>query len=165
MHRSVVVVGILAACFASPAVAAPVRVAVFDFELIDTSLDGAMSGPKVEEAERLDRIGAQLREAVAGATGFEVADIGPVEASAKAQNLQGCGGCDRGLAQKVGADWSVTGTVQKVSNLILNINVYVKDVGSGQLTQVMSVDIRGNNDESWQRGMSWLIRHRLKLEP
>ena len=47
-------------------------------------------------------------------------------------NLQACGGCD----VQAGADSSapistITGTVQKVSNLILNMNVYLRDVGDG----------------------------------
>ena len=40
---------------------------------------------------------------------------------AQASNLQACGGCDMHLAQRIGAELAITGTVQKVSNLILNI--------------------------------------------
>lgn len=139
------------------------RVAVFDFELIDTSLQGELSGPQEAETRRLRELGAQLRGAFENADGFVLADIGPVSAEAAGRNLQNCGGCDRTLAGQVGADWSVTGTVQKVSNLILNINLYVRDVDSGELVQVMSADIRGNTDESWRRGLDWLIRNRLDL--
>ena len=35
--------------------------------------------------------------------------------------------CERDFAIKAGADWAAWGTVQKVSNLILNINVYIED--------------------------------------
>ena len=58
----------------------------------------------------------------------------------------------------------MTGTVHKVSNLILNINVTVRDAGSGQAVRAGSVDIRGNTDESWLRGVSYLVRNRL-LDP
>jgi putative ABC transport system permease protein len=40
------------------------------------------------------------------------------------------------------------GVVQKVSNLILNINVYLRDAHTGHLVTSMSVDFRGNTDES-----------------
>ena len=33
----------------------------------------------------------------------------------------------------LGADLAITGVVQKVSNLILNINIYVRDVHTGRL--------------------------------
>jgi hypothetical protein len=38
--------------------------------------------------------------------------------------------------------------VQKVSDLILNLNVYMTDVAARKLAFVHSVDIRGNTDES-----------------
>jgi Protein of unknown function (DUF2380) len=49
--------------------------------------------------------------------------------------------------------------VQKVSNLILNINVYVKDAVSGKQEFVKSVDIRGDNDEAWPRGLDYMLRN------
>ena len=39
-------------------------VAVFDFELIDTSLQGEMNGPRADEQERLIRLSDQLRQRV-----------------------------------------------------------------------------------------------------
>lgn len=51
--------------------------------------------------------------------------------------------------------------VQKVSNLILSMNVYVRDAHTGNLVAIMSVDFRGNTDESWSRAMSYLLRNRL----
>ncbi|MGI9387195.1 MAG: DUF2380 domain-containing protein, partial [Methyloligellaceae bacterium] len=51
--------------------------------------------------------------------------------------------------------------VQKVSNLILNINIIIRDTASSKITRVMSADIRGNTDESWIHGVKWLVRNRL----
>jgi len=48
-----------------------------------------------------------------------------------------------------------------VSNLILNINVVARDVTTGRVIGAGSVDIRGNTDESWSRGLSYLLRNRL----
>ena len=48
--------------------------------------------------------------------------------------------------------------VQKVSNLILNINLEIKDVATGATRLTKSVDIRGNTDTSWRRGISYLVR-------
>ena len=58
-----------------------------------------------------------------------------------------CGGCEAALATKVGAQVAVIGWVQKVSNLILNINVVIRDASSGAVLHAGSVDIRGNTDE------------------
>ena len=50
-------------------------------------------------------------------------------------------------------------TVQKARNLILNINVYREDARTSKMEFVKSVDIRGNTDESWQRGLDYILRH------
>lgn len=145
----------------APAHAGPPKVAVFDFELVDTSLQGEVDGPRRDEHDRLMRAGDQLRRELAESGKFHLLDISPVNAAAHGSNLQACGGCDVQFAQQLGADLAITGVVQKVSNLILNINLYLRDVRTGQLVTVMSVDLRGNTDESWSRAMNYLLRNRL----
>ena len=51
----------------------------------------------------------------------------------------------------------MTGWVQKVSNLILNMNIVVRDAKTGQVILSKSVDMRGNTDESWSRALDWLV--------
>jgi hypothetical protein len=150
---------------ASAAAAEPMRVAVFDFELIDTSLEGEMQGTSPEEKARLAKLAPVLREKLAASDRYVVVDTAPVSDRAHAQNLQACGGCDATLAHEAGADIALTGTVQKVSNLILNINVYLRDAKDDRLLQSMSADFRGNTDESWSRALNYLIRNRLLAEP
>jgi Protein of unknown function (DUF2380) len=145
---------------AAPSEAAT-KIAVFDFELIDTSLQGEVDGPRKDEQERLARAAVQLRQALADSGRFQVLDIAPVSVAAHNSNLQACGGCEVKLAQQIGADLVITGVVQKVSNLILNMNINLHDVHSGQQVAVMSADLRGNTDESWTRTMGWLIRNRM----
>ena len=144
-----------------PVHADPPKVAVFDFELVDTSLQGEVNGPRTAEQGRLMRVGDQLRKELTESGKFHLLDISPVNAAAHGSNLQACGGCDVQYAERLGADLAITGVVQKVSNLILNINIYVRDVHSGRLVTVASADMRGNTDESWSRAMSYLVRNRL----
>jgi len=151
-------------CALAAAVSAePARptVAVFDFELIDTSLEGTLRGPRDDERARLAHVGTQLRERLRESGRFDVLDVAPVAGEAAASNLQSCGGCDIALAKRIGAELAITGTVQKVSNLILNMNIYVRDVSAETTVAVMSADMRGNTDESWSRALDWLVRNRL----
>ncbi|MCQ8783156.1 DUF3280 domain-containing protein [Mangrovibrevibacter kandeliae] len=147
-----------------PALAAERKVAVFDFELNDTSLDGQMRGVQPAETARLERLAPALVAKFDAEPGFAAVDTAPVEKRAASQHLQACGGCDVTLAKSVGADLAVTGEVQKVSNLILNINVYVRDTGTGKKVAGGSADIRGNTDESWSRGIDYLYRNVLKKQ-
>lgn len=158
-------VAMLAAMPLRPAYAEPTRVAVFDLELLDTSLDGQMLGTTEAELRRLAALSERLRGKLADSGRYEVVDIAPVRAAAGRANLQACGKCDTRLAREVGADLAVSGVVQKVSNLILSINLYVRDAQTGALVRGASADIRSNTDESWTRGLDWLLKNRILTEP
>jgi hypothetical protein len=159
--RALFVFTALTLAIATPVRADPPKLAVFDFELVDTSLQGEVIGPRADEHDRLMRVGDQLRKELAESGRFQLLDISTVNAAAHGSNLQACGGCDVKYAQQLGADLAMTGVVQKVSNLILNINVYLRDVHTGALVTSISVDLRGNTDESWSRATSYLLRNRL----
>jgi hypothetical protein len=98
---------------------------------------------------------------------FKIVPIPPAaqQRIAAGPEISGCNGCERDYARSIGANWAAWGTVQKVSNLILNINVYMEDAASGKLEFVKSVDIRGNTDESWRHGLDYMLRHYLFDEP
>src|SRR5437870_11425701 len=72
-------------------------VAVFDFELIDTSLEGAVRGARADEQERLARMSDRLRELLRDSCRFSLVDLTPIAGEAQASNLQACGGCDMRL--------------------------------------------------------------------
>ena len=92
-----------------------------------------------------------MRQLLRNSGQFSLVDITPIAREAQASNLQACGGCDMRLAQRIGAELAITGTVQKVSNLILNMNIYVRDASTGATIAAMSADMRGNTNETWSR--------------
>ena len=140
-------------------------VAVFDFELIDTSLEGEVSGTRPEEIARLAMISDLLRRELRESGRYLVVDEAPAAAQIEqAGYLYSCNGCEAKIARGLGAELAITGTVQKVSNLILNINLYVRDAESKKQLRAMSADIRGNTDRSWSRGVSYLVKNRLLKE-
>ena len=146
----------------SVAADAKTSVAAFDFELYDTSLEGELRGENEAEQRRLAAISDRFRQLLTESARYDVIDLLPASREIAAVGMfRGCNRCDVKIARGLGAEVSMTGVVQKVSNLILNINIYVRDVRSGDLLQVMSADIRGNTDRSWARGVSWLVRNRL----
>src|SRR6201996_4721466 len=152
MMRSLAVLALLSLTSWAPVSAAePPRLAVFDLELIDTSLQDPTRGLRADERDRLQRTSDQLRNELGGSGKFQVVDISSINAAAHQSNLQACGGCDVKLAQQLDANLYITGVVQKVSNLILNVNVYLHDASSGRLVTAAGVDMRGNTDESWSR--------------
>lgn len=135
-------------------------VAVFDFELIDRSLEGELRGTNSTEQRRLSLLGEQLRKWLAAEGRHKVCDMSPVAGEAKAANLSACG-CIQRLASRVGGKLAIVGAVHKISNLILTITVDVFDIGTDKRIIQLNADIRSNTDRSWTRGLDWLIEHRL----
>jgi hypothetical protein len=162
--RAFLVFAILAVLIPTPARAEPPKLAVFDFELLDTSLEGEMRGPQADEHNRLMLISDQVRRQLSESGKFQILDITPVKAVAEASNLQSCGGCDVDYAQRIEADIVITGVMKKISTLILNLTIFVRDAHTGKVINVTNADFRGNTDESWTRATSYLVRNRL-LEP
>ena len=118
-------------------------IAFLGFELVNTS--PAPVTP--QETARLTALDKQTAAAFA-AHGYQVVDTAPIADRLQAlDSLRGCNGCDLDLGRALHADLEAFGWVQKVSNLILNINLEVHDVLSGRLVDAGSVDIRGNTDE------------------
>jgi hypothetical protein len=151
---------VLAVSIASAA--EPARIAVFDFELIDTSLQGEVDGIDPADQARLRMIETELRESLEESGRFELVDIAPAAARIDdAGYLWSCNGCEVGIAKRLDAELALVGWVQKVSNLILNLNVVIRDTGTREQVFAGSVDIRGNTDESWRHGIRYLLENRL----
>ena len=141
------------------------RAAVFPFELYDTSLQGQTGGPGADEHARLALIDGKLRNMLASSGRYDPVPLGPAAAKAADLDLRTCDGCELPLARDLGAGVSVVGWVQKVSPLILNINLVFRDVTTGKIVDGGSVDIRGDTDESWTRGVAYLLHDRLHIVP
>jgi hypothetical protein len=157
---------LLSALHPNGAAAAPTAVpsvAFFGFQLINTSVE-----PTTEsELRRIDMLDELFRQRLDNSGRFKIVPVPPdaQQRIAAGPEISGCNGCERDYAKSIGANWAAWDTVQKVSNLILNINVYMEDAASGKLEFVKSVDIRGNTDESWRHGLEYMLRHYLFGEP
>jgi hypothetical protein len=150
---------LLALWLASTTVAlAGQKAAIFPFELIDVSLPGEYFGPRADEANRLLLATEELRALAARDAGYDVVDLSALKpAIDKAAPFHRCDACEVDIARQAGADVAMTGTVRKISNLVLVVHVYVRDVASGKVSRVHRVELRGNTDETWLRGVRRLV--------
>ena len=147
---------------AQPAVkAADVRsMVVAGFELLE---DHPQPELAADHTRRLAALEAQLRQGLTGAGLYRLVDT---DASRTAitklrgehAHLFDCAGCAQEIGQAAGADIVLLGWVQKVSQLILNLNVELRDTASDRVLLNKSVDMRGNNDLSWQRATAFMLR-------
>lgn len=155
----------------APAADAP-RLLLFPFELIDATQNQSMigigppmglpSGPSQAERERLATITRALEKRIADDGRYALADRTPIAADLEAKSpIAKCNGCEDDLAAKVGADLAIVATVEKLSDLLFNFNLYLRDVKSQKLTAVMSTTIQGSTDEAWLRGIRYLAERKL----
>jgi hypothetical protein len=137
----------------------PLKVAFFGFDLINTSLKPIQD----VERQRGAMVGEVLRQMLADSGQYQIVPLSNElkQKIAQSPDISGRNGCQIDWAGEAGADLAVWGTVQNVSNLILNLNVYMDDTKDGHQYFGRSVDIRGNTDESWQRGVQYLVRQFL----
>lgn len=134
-------------------------IAILDFDLVD---DQHELSPATVEYQRLGAIRDQLQDEFAKNGLYRIVDPGPVAElitmhQSKSQ-LHECNGCELDIARALHADRVLIGWVQKVSNLILNINIQIEDARTGAVLLNKSVDLRGNTDETWRRGISFLVK-------
>lgn len=150
------------AVLAAQGAAAQGTVAFFGITLIDSSLGVASSSaPDSPERRRVVLLEKMVADHFTQ-EGYVLEDLGPIRSEVeRIVNPAKCYGCDTRMAARLGADFSLVGEVQKVSNLILAMNLQMRDVRSGSMVKGAVVDIRGNTDESWVRGMHYMLNNRF----
>jgi Protein of unknown function (DUF2380) len=138
--------------------------AFFGVVFLDTSLEGELNGLRPDETARVKLVGDYLADAFA-ARGLALVDLAPVQAELDLiANPADCFGCDARMAGRLGARYAIVSEVQKVSNLILSMNVVVRDAATGATVRGMAADIRSNTDESWLRGMRYILENGIFRE-
>ncbi|MCJ2005658.1 DUF3280 domain-containing protein [Methylobacterium sp. J-092] len=160
LHALITVAGLALA--ATGARAAPAKAAMFDVQFANLS----PVAPDAAETGRLKRIGTEFRDLLQNKGLFTVVSAEPVrEEVARSADLRPCNGCAVTVAKRLGADTAITGEVQKVSNLILDLDVYVKPVADDAPKQACSVDLRGNTDESFDRAVPHMVENNMSAGP
>ena len=140
----------------------PPALAVLGFELVDDHPD-----PVRAELlhSRLAAIKKQLEQGLHERKLYRVVDTDTIAAQAlinaqreRNQFLYRCNDCLADVGKRLGTRLVAVGWVQRVSELILNVNVSVQDSQTGVEVLTKSVDLRGNTDETWARGVNFMLR-------
>lgn len=134
------------------------------FELIDEQPDPVRTAL---QPPRLARLGDQMARGLHDRGLYRVAGLDSdadrisaavAQVRTTVDLLHRCNGCLDPIAEAAQVRLVGVGWVQRVSNLILNLNLAVWDVPQDRMTLTKSVDIRGDTDESWRRGVDYMLR-------
>lgn len=137
---------------------APVTLAVFDFELEDTTAASA-GASAASDASYLAEVTAGVREALGQSGRYRIVDVGGE--AAKAHALRDCGGCEAAIAQSLGADQSLIGVVRRVSRTEYTLGFQVRDTRTGAVLARADSGLHLGADYSWKRGAVRLVSDRL----
>jgi hypothetical protein len=142
------------------------RLLVLDFELIDTSNEPV--DQSAEHAKRLARARDDIGAGLAARGVYDVVERATIasdlDAILKQTYIRTCNGCELSLARKAGADFVLTGVVNKVSTLILSMGVSIARVSTGETIYHQGFDFRGDNDQSWARAAKFFV-DRIARDP
>jgi hypothetical protein len=134
----------------------------FGIHYIDTSTEGAINGQRDDETARIRMVEDFIAEDLTR-RGF-VLTSPPADAVAGILNPVHSNGADTRIAQEMGSTYAIAGEAQKVSNLIQSINLFLRDAATGETVRAGSVEIRGNTDDAYRRGYSYLLRNTIFRE-
>src|SRR3989442_5340042 len=172
MLRLIALLAFAGLACAQAGAAEPKSLALMACELIDDTRLFASEQARREVDERIVLITAELAKELERRGMYRVLDRAPaaqlIERFKASYDLRACNGCEIDIGKALGAQRIALCWVQKVSNLILNINIEVRSIATGETVYAKSVDIRGNTDETWLRGVRRLVdnieerRHHLR---
>jgi len=141
------------------------KTAIFPFEMVieqQMTDAGLPPVPSKAEQERLQRLTDELKRLLAETGEYVPLDLAAVSSDIREKApFNDCKGCEADVARTAGADLSVLGVVQKASEMLLNVSIFIRNANDGSLRTSMAVSIRQNSDEGWLRAVRSLVRNRL----
>jgi hypothetical protein len=142
---------------------APIKLAVFDFELEDTSAGASLTN--AADAVQLGLVTTEVRKLIEQSGRYRLVDVSSADAEAvKAHGLGKCDGCDAAVASKLDAEQSLIGIVTRISRMEYQVTYRIRDARTGAVIATEQTGLRMGADYSWTRGAAALIKTRLLKE-
>jgi hypothetical protein len=141
---------------------APIKLAVFDFELEDFSGGAGIIPESDQDREQLRLATETTRRLLAESGRYSLVDVSRADgADVSGHSLRLCDGCDAAIAGKLGADQSLVGIVSRITRTDYAVTFKLRDTRTGAPIAVEQTDLRIGANYSWNRGAAWLIKNRL----
>ena len=149
----------------APETKPPVKLAVFEFELLDVSAGGGVIPEDAFDAEQLRLATDEARRLIAQSGRYSLVDVsGAKSEPARSHTLHECGGCEAQIAGDLGADQSMLGVVTRVTRTDYNVTYSLRDAHTGKVLAVEQTDLRIGANYSWPRGAASLIKNKFLAE-
>jgi hypothetical protein len=139
----------------------PVKIAVFDFELDDESPAASLMHEATSSAAALHKVSSEARLELAQSGRYSVIDASQTDMGAVPnKSFRDCGGCEAGIALKLGAEQALIGVVKRATQTDYYVWIQVRDTRTGKILDQQAANFAGGED-GWASGVRMLIRHQL----
>jgi Protein of unknown function (DUF2380) len=138
----------------------PIKIAVFDFELADTSASSGVLHKDGADIDNLKEATEVARRMLAASGRYSVVETGSVRTEVKG-DIQDCRGCEAGLAGKLGAERSMAGVVTRVGRVEHTVQIVIRDARTGDIVSNDFTGLRMGANYAWPRAVTWLMNNKI----
>ena len=140
---------------------APIKIAVFPFELEDFSAANGQGSSPVETSY-LAQSTEEAKQQLLQSGRYGLVDITAADVSAaQGRGLRNCNGCEAAIALRLGADQALIGVVTKISMMEYVVQVRVTDARKDATLASFTTGLRMGADYSWSRGVRSLMKNQM----
>jgi hypothetical protein len=140
---------------------APVKIAVFDVEVVDFSAAGPSAKSPTEQAG-VEQSTQEIRTLLEQSGRYALIDAKTSEDATSTEHpLRNCNGCEAAIASKLGAEQSLLALITRISKTEYEVDIQIRDTQSGEVKTFLRSGLRMGADYSWSRGVSRLIKDSL----
>jgi hypothetical protein len=152
-------VAALAADAPAAAKPAPIKIAVFDFELEDVSPAASQPGASGDSAAIMQKVSDGARRLLAQSGRYTLVDVSKSDAKPVIEKtLRDCDGCEAGIASQLGADQAMVGVIHRATMTDYYVLIQISDCRTGKVINQQAVNFAGAAD-GWASGVGMVIRH------
>lgn len=142
--------------------AAPVKIAVFDFELEDTSAGGGIVPPDEHDIAYLKQATDEAKRWLAQSGRYSVVETSSLDDEPiKAHKMRYCSGCIGPITQKLGAEQALIGTITRINRTEYTLQVEFFDARTSASVSNYYTNLRMGANYAWPRGVTWLMQNQI----
>lgn len=159
---SAAVAGVALAAAALSAEPAPVKLAVYDFELKDFSAGGGIIAPDERDRTYLAQSTEEAKRMLSQSGRYTILDTSAAtDEPVKAHQMATCDKCIGPITRKLGADQALVGTITRINRTEYTLLIQFFDAQTGEPVANYYTSLRMGANYAWPRGITWLMKNRI----
>ena len=138
-----------------------IKLAVFNFELDDSTPAAALLGQTTSTEATMEKVSTDARRVLAESGRYILIDVTKADAEpVRAKSLRDCDGCEVSIALQAGADQALIGVVKRITQTDYYVVIQIADAQTGKVLDQQAANFAGGPD-GWSSGVRMLIKHQV----